>query len=51
MIINHNLSAIFAKHRVKYNDKALAQSFEKISSGLELTEPVMMLPVLPYLKK
>jgi flagellin len=36
MIINHNLSAIFTNHRVKFNDRALAKSMEKISSGLRI---------------
>ena len=36
MIINHNLSAIFTNHRVKFNDRALTKSMEKISSGLRI---------------
>ena len=36
MIINHNLSAIFTNHRVKFNDRALSKSMEKISSGLRI---------------
>jgi flagellin len=36
MIINHNLSAIFTNHRVKFNDRALTRSMEKISSGLRI---------------
>ena len=36
MIINHNLSAIFTNHRVKFNDRALSKSLEKISSGLRI---------------
>src|SRR4030042_3378664 len=36
MIINHNLSAIFTNHRVKFNDRNLAKSLERISSGLRI---------------
>lgn len=36
MIINHNLSAIFTNNRVKFNDRELAKSFEKISSGYRI---------------
>ena len=36
MIINHNLSAIFANHRVKYNDNNLQKNLEKVSSGLRI---------------
>ena len=37
MIINHNLSAIFAHNRLKVNDLALTKSMEKLSSGLRIT--------------
>jgi len=36
MIINHNLSAIFTNHRVKYNDRNLAQNLERVGSGLRI---------------
>lgn len=36
MIINHNLSAIFTNNRVKFNDRALTKTLEKISSGLRI---------------
>lgn len=36
MIINHNLSAIFANRQVKFNDLAQTQSLEKVSSGLRI---------------
>jgi len=36
MIINHNLSAIFSDHRVKFNDRAVTKNLEKVSSGLRI---------------
>ena len=36
MIINHNMSAIFSNHRVKFNDRAVTRSMEKVSSGLRI---------------
>ena len=36
MIINHNISAIFSKHRVKYNDSNVTRNLEKVSSGLRI---------------
>ncbi len=36
MIINHNLSAIFTNHRVKFNDNNLSKNLEKVSSGLRI---------------
>jgi flagellin len=36
MIINHNMSALFADRNVKINDGALDKSMEKLSSGLRI---------------
>jgi flagellin len=36
MIINHNLSAMFADRNLKVNDGALDKSMEKLSSGLRI---------------
>ena len=36
MIINHNLSAIFARRQLKTNDLAITKSMEKLSSGLRI---------------
>ena len=33
MIINHNMSAIFADRQLKLNDQALEKNLEKLSSG------------------
>ena len=33
MIINHNMSAIFADRQLKLNDQAMTSSMEKLSSG------------------
>ena len=30
MIINHNISSIFSKHRVKYNDSNVTKNLEKV---------------------
>lgn len=37
MIINHNMSAIFAQNRLKFNNFQLDKSMEKLSSGLRIT--------------
>jgi len=37
MIINHNMSAIFATNRSKINDSNTLKSMEKLSSGLRIT--------------
>lgn len=37
MIINHNMSAIFATNRSKINDSNTQKSMEKLSSGLRIT--------------
>ena len=37
MIINHNMSAIFADRQLKLNDLALDKSMEKLSSGSRIT--------------
>ena len=37
MIINHNLSAMFAHRQLKSNDLAITRSMEKLSSGLRIT--------------
>jgi len=36
MIINHNITAMFTQDRVKFNDRALSQGFEKVASGLRI---------------
>jgi len=36
MIINHNISAIFANNRLKMNDLAMSKTMEKLSSGLRI---------------
>jgi flagellin len=36
MIINHNMSAIFARNRLKATDTNLSKSMEKLSSGLRI---------------
>ena len=36
MIINHNMSAIFADRQLKVNDGALDKSMEKLSSGMRI---------------
>jgi len=37
MIINHNLSAIFANRQEKFNDLALVKNLEKLSSGQRIS--------------
>ena len=37
MIINHNMSAIFADRQLKVNDQALQKNMEKLSSGSRIT--------------
>ncbi|MGD0728164.1 MAG: flagellin, partial [Spirochaetia bacterium] len=37
MIINHNMSAIFADRQLKLNDLLLSKSMEKLSSGSRIT--------------
>jgi flagellin len=37
MIINHNLSAIFASRQLRLNDLAITKDMEKLSSGLRIT--------------
>lgn len=36
MIINHNLSAMFAQRTTKFNDFALSKNLEKVSSGMRI---------------
>lgn len=36
MIINHNLSAMFANRQEKFNDQAVTKSMEKVSSGIRI---------------
>jgi flagellin len=36
MIINHNLSAIFANRQVKFNDLSMDKNIEKLSSGMRI---------------
>ncbi len=36
MIINHNMSAIFAQHQLKFNNLAVDKDMEKLSSGLRI---------------
>lgn len=36
MIINHNLTAMFTNDRVKFNDRSLSKSYEKVASGLRI---------------
>jgi flagellin len=36
MVINHNLSAIFANRQEKFNDLSLTKDMEKVSSGLRI---------------
>jgi flagellin len=38
MIINHNMSAIFAQRQVSLNTKALDESIEKLSSGIRINK-------------
>ena len=38
MIINHNLSALFAHRQLKSNDFNVSRSMEKLSSGLRITK-------------
>ncbi|MGA2973788.1 MAG: flagellin, partial [Spirochaetia bacterium] len=37
MIINHNMSAIFANRQLKLNNLALDKNMEKLSSGSRIT--------------
>ena len=37
MIINHNMSAIFAHRQLKNNDLNVTKNMEKLSSGLRIT--------------
>jgi flagellin len=37
MIINHNMSSIFAQRQLKQNDLQLSKNVEKLSSGLRIT--------------
>jgi len=37
MIINHNMSAIFASNRLKVTDLSVTKNMEKLSSGLRIT--------------
>ncbi|MCB1173688.1 MAG: flagellin [Leptospiraceae bacterium] len=36
MIINHNISAIFANRTLKFNDQAMSKDIEKLSSGMRI---------------
>ena len=36
MIINHNMSAIFADRQLKVNNEAVDKNMEKLSSGLRI---------------
>lgn len=36
MIINHNLSAMFAQRQTKFNDLAVSKNMEKVSSGIRI---------------
>ena len=36
MIINHNLSAMFAQRQTKFNDLAVSKNLEKVSSGVRI---------------
>ena len=38
MIINHNMSAIFAQRQLKQNDWAVSRNIGKLSSGLRITK-------------
>jgi len=36
MIINHNITAMFTNDRVKFNDRGLSKSYERVASGLRI---------------
>jgi len=36
MIINHNLSAMFAQRQTKFNDLSVSRNLEKVSSGVRI---------------
>ncbi|HOJ50885.1 MAG TPA: flagellin, partial [Spirochaetota bacterium] len=36
MVINHNLSAIYANRQLKLNDTSLQKDIEKLSSGMKI---------------
>lgn len=36
MVINHNLSAMFAQRQTKFNDLAVSKNLEKVSSGVRI---------------
>lgn len=38
MIINHNISAIFAHRTLKHNDNMMSKDIEKLSSGLRINK-------------
>ncbi|MCD6120859.1 MAG: flagellin [Spirochaetales bacterium] len=38
MIINHNMSAIFAQRQLNFNDLKVTKNMEKLSSGLRITK-------------
>jgi len=48
MIINHNMSALFANRMVKFNEVDLNKDIEKLSSGLRINRAGEMRPVWPY---
>ena len=51
MIINHNMSAIFADRQLKLNDLSLSKSMEKLSSGSRITRAGTTPRVWPYRKR
>jgi flagellin len=48
MIINHNMSAMYANRLLKMRDNAINADIEKLSSGMRINKQAMMLLVLQY---
>ena len=48
MVVQHNLTAMNANRNLSTVTKAQASSTEKLSSGIELTEPQMMQQVFQF---
>ena len=51
MVINHNMSAIYANRQLGITGLNISKDMEKLSSGERINRAAMMLPVLQYLKR
>ena len=50
-VVNTNINSIVAQNATNKSDRAMTKTMEKLSTGLESTNQVMMLQVLLYQRR